>query len=657
MARRFHTLMILLAMALMAFAGAGCVEPLLPYDAQTDPNAVMLPVRIYVPMDAIATKADPGDTPASEAEVTLHDLQVWAFTHQTAGSTAGDAEAAVAYLGAPSLNFVPTLGGGQILEVNLFFPSYVFRRSDEALKFDFYVLGNGNAIGFGQTDASRHLTRGELKAKTFGNSDGRGFGTGTTPVLGVPREGLPYSCFFNNEGNGFDLSFVKQEFTSAQMAYMKNHHGLAYDIYDQAFMALDFTNAQKAYITTHLLDAGNKWNWTVLCPQMNISRAVSKIRFVFAKSTGMLGTGVVSIELIDDKGTSATTDDTGVIPDASYVFPREVPSSSGIDLPAGIDYSILSMGSSEKTLVKDLEIKEDDNPLRLMSTSGVIDARYQKSPSEMTALEYEAFLSRWVGDKVSTEKVVYLRESDLPIQGRITYKYDGNVVQEPVTFSMESLPETNLYRNHSWTVYAYYSILQQKLDVTTVVRDWEGKNTENVPSIQTVNVDQDGKFFVDPSLLGFGQMDTIMVEKNGRLKESAYEVHVPATNAAPDHAQGRIAIYGPEGGYLRVKVNGNTQADIDAFRVEMEAKTGVTSSITATPDQGIAIDRTRDGGRIYVNVYRSTDDPAIAKPESKISLSFYIRLSDGREIDADSEIVDDPFYFVIRNSEGGKIYP
>jgi hypothetical protein len=148
-----------------------------------------------------------------------------------------------------------------------------------------------------------------------------------------------------------------------------------------------------------------------------------------------------------------------------------------------------------------------------------------------------------------------------------------------------------------------------------------------------------------------------MVKKNGKWKESAYEVHVPAVGASPDHAQGRIAIYGPEGGYLRVKVNGNTQADIDAFRVEMEAKTGVSTSITATPDQGIAIDRSRDGGRIYVNVYRSSADPDIAKENSKISLSFSVRLSDGRVIDANSEIVDDPFYFVIRTSEGGKIYP
>ena len=629
--------MILLTMALMAFAGAGCVEPLQPYDAQTDPNAVILPVRIYLPLDAIATKASPGDMPASVAESTLHDLQVWSFTH-----SGNDEEVAVAYLGVPSLNFVPALGGGQILEVNMFFPSYVFRRSGEKLKFDFYVLGNGKSIGFGPTDASRYLTRGALKAKTFGNNDGCGFGT-EKPVLSIPSEGLPQSCFFNNNGDGFDLSFVKQEFTSAQVDYIRDHNGIAYDSYD---VAQHFTETQIYYITDHLLDANDRWDWSVLCPQIPLSRAVSKIRFVFAKSTGLFGTGIVGIELVDDQSTSATTDDTGVIPEATYIFPREAPSASGIYLPPGIDYLRLSMmGTAQNPLIGDYSIKEDDNPLRLMSTSGVINTNYPTevpriSPSQMTASQYEHFLSEFVGSMLSTEKVVYLRESDLPIKGRITYKYDGEVMTEPVTFSMASLPETNLYRNHSWTVYAYYSILQQKLDVKTTVGDWYGKNTENVTSINTVNVDQNGKFFVDPSVLGFGQMDTIMVWKDGKWKEDSYEVRVPARDASPNHALGRVVIYGPQDGTLIVTPKGKTQADIDAFEIVLENPT---------------IDRERDGGRIYVKVFRSSDSQK-AVEGSKISLSFSILL-DGREIAADSEILDDDFYFVINSSSepGGKI--
>lgn len=643
MARRFHIGIVLLAMALMTFAGAGCVEPLQPYDVQNDPNAVMFPIRIYLPVSDVPTKAGAGDVPASVAENTLHDLQVWAFSHQDASSTAGDGEAAVAYLGLSPINIKPN-ASGKILEADIFFPSYLFNRPDDALKFDFYVLGNGQSIGFEPTGPTRTLTRGQLKAKTFGNTDGRGFGT-VTPVVGVPREGLPLSGFFNNDGNGYDLSFVNQHFSSEQLTYMMTHHAQAYNPNDEEFEALDFTDAQKSYITSHLLDNG-KWNWAVLCPQMTISRAVSKLRFVFAKSPDLLGTGIgiVSIQLLDDKGTGDDADDTGVIPDASYVFPRET--GTAIDLP-GDAYSIASMeGAAGRLLVGDTDIKEDKNPLRLNSTSGVIDMVSGKSPSQMTAAEYESFLNRWVGDKTSTEKIIYFRESDKPVKGRITYKFN-NQVETPAAFSMPDSPsETNFYRNHSWTVYAYYSILQQRLEVTASVLPWEGKNTEGIESKQTVNVDQDGKFFVDPSVLGYGQMDTVY-RAGSTTKVDHYEVHVPARNATPfNYARGRVAIYAPDGGTLIVTPKG----DVDAFVIELESKTGET-----TTDDG-KIDRSRDGGRIYVKVYRS-DDPSKAVEGKKISLTFSVRLSDGRIIDADSEILDDKFEFVIKSSIGGRVYP
>ena len=640
MLRRFHTYLAILAMTLMAVAGAGCVEPLQPYDPQNDPNAVMVPIRIYLPISNFPTKAGAGDVPASVAENTLHDLQIWAFSHQDASSTAGDGEVAVAYLSLSSLNIRPSISG-QLLEADIYFPGYLFNRPDDPLKFDFYVLGNGLSIGFGPTGSTRTLTRGQLKEKTFGNTDGRGFGT-VTPVIGVPREGLPLSGFFNNGGEGYDLSFVNQHFSSEQLTYMMTHHAQVYDPTDGDFVALSFTDAQKSYITSHLLDNG-KWNWAVLCPQMTISRAVSKLRFVFSKSPDLLGTGigVINIQLLDDKGNDDETDDTGVIPDASYVFPREVPTE--IALPEDT-YSIVSMeGTGERLLIGDTDIKEDRNPLRLSSTSGVIDLVSGKSPSTMTAAEYESFLSRWVGDKTSTEKVIYFRESDKPVKGRITYKFN-NQVETPASFSMPASPsETNFYRNHSWTVYAYYSILQQRLEVTASVLPWEGKNTERVESEQTVNVDQDGKFFVDPSVLGYGQMDTVY-RAGSTSKVDHYEVHVPAANATPfNYARGRVAIYGPDGGTLIVTPKGDTEA----FRIELESKTGST-----TTDDG-KIDRTRDGGRIYINVYRS----ASAVEGKKISLTFSVRLPDGRIIDADSEILDDKFEFVIKSSTGGKIYP
>ena len=655
MIRNLHNIVSVLAIVCLAFAGVGCVPLLQPYNPETDPDAVVLPVKICLPIDGNATKAGAGDVRASVAEVSLHDLQIWAFPHHEAGSLDGDNETAVAYLGIPSVNFAPSFGN-YVLEVNMFFPPLFFSRPDEDMKLDFYILGNGSSIGFEPKEESRNLTRGALKGKTFGNDDGVGFGI-ETPVIGVPRVGLPQSCFFNNGNNGVDLSYVKL-FSSSQLTYFRMHNNQPY-VEDDDYQAQHFTEAQKAYITAHLLDDSTpkRWNWVAICPQMTLSRAVSKLRFVFAKSTAMEKSGgIVKIELRDDKGNDDDSDDTGVIPNASYVFPREVAPQSGIALPDTARYDFLTMGgTTTQPFVKDGEIKADNNPMRLCSTSDIIDPFFGMAPSAMSADVYNSFLSRWIGDKVTTEKVVYLRESDLPIQGRITYMYDGVAMQEPASFHMPaSSAETNFFRNHSWTVYAYYSVLQQKLEITTSVLEWEGKKKEDIGSTATVSVDQEGKFFVDPSLLGKGQMDTFMVLKNNVLKLDRYEVRVPARNASFNHGRGRVAIYGPEGGYLVVRVNGETSADTAAFEVELEAKNG-ESWMKAKPVEGIAIDRTRDNGRIYVNVYRSSV-PGKAVEGSKISLSFAVRMSsdpndpEARFIDADSEIIDDPFYFVIPKS-------
>lgn len=654
MVRNLHSIVSALAIVFLTFAVVGCVEVLQPYNPETDPNAVALPVKICLPNDGIATKAGDGDVRASAAEVALHDLQIWAFPHHDAGSPDGDDEVAVSYLGIPSVNFAPSFGN-YVLEVNMFFPPHFFGHPDEDMKLDFYVLGNGRSIGFEPGETSRNLTRGALKGKTFGNSDGLGFGA-ASPVIGVPRIGLPQSCFFNNGNNGVDLSYVKL-FSSSQLTYIRTHHNQAY-VEDDDFQAQQFTDVQKAYISAHLLDDNTpkRWNWAAVCPQMTLSRAVSKLRFVFAKSTAMEKPGgIVKVELRDDKGNVDDSDDTGVIPDASYVFPREAPQSD-ITLPDVRTYAFMTMeGSTGQPFLKDGDIKADNNPMRLCSTSDIIDSFYGIAPSAMSADQYNSFLSRWIGDKVSTEKVLYLRESDVPIQGRITYMYDGVAMQEPASFRLPaSSSETKFIRNHLWTVYAYYSVLQQKLEVTTSVLGWEGKKTESVVSAATVSVDQEGKFFVDPSLLGKGQMDTFLVVKNNVVKLGHYEVRVPARDATINRGRGRVAIYSPEGGYLVVKVQGETQADIDAFEVELEAKNG-ESRITAKPEEGIAINRTRDNGRIYVNVYRSST-PGKAVEGSKISLSFSVRMSpdpndpDARFIDADSEIIDDPFYFVIPTS-------
>lgn len=593
-----------LATALLALVTAGCVEPLRPLDPRSD-GASYLPIAVYVP-SAPATKASGGLVASKTAESTLYDLEVWAYTHQAANQTSKDFEGAVAYLCLPSINSSAVVDG--VLDVSLRIPDFVMSRPDSLLKFDFYILGNGRSVGVDLSNsATAKLTRGDVKGKVFGDNDGSGFGAST--VLAVPDgsvegkgKGLPMTGFFNNGGEGFDLSFLKYNFTNDQMTYVKNHHGQAYDSTDDDFVALGLTAAQKSYLENHCVVAGH-WNWFRLSPSVTLTRAVSKLRFVFAKTRGLMETQIVSVELVD------YNDESYVIPSQSYLFPRET-DPEDFALP-GNDYVKVSMGSSRLPLLLNDDIKEDPNPVRLRGTSTIEDP-YFGQPASMSAQQYDNFLTAWIGEDIETEKLLYLRETDKPIKGRIHYKLGESY--NTATFNMLDIGASNLHRNYSWTVYAYYSTDPRRLEVETYVLPWDDKLSGSIGVLNLVNVDQDGKLLVDPN--------TATV--------SNFRVEVPA---APGAAVARVVIYSPEGGQLLVTPKGDTEA----FTVTITDKDG------NTPPDIDKINRNRDGGEMYIRVARS----ASATSGKSMQLSFRIKLPGGRVISADSELIDDNYTFVI----------
>jgi len=455
--RRFHSSLSLLAVILMMMAGTACVETLNP---DGNSKRFKLPIRIYLPMSDIPATKAPGD--GNEAypdsirahldELTLHDLQVWMYTHQTAvaGATPGDAQGAVAYLCKTGIEDVT----GDI-EVEMPLPGYVLDYTGDQLRFDFYVLGNGRSAGFDLSDESlRNLTRGALRERLLSGVDTSGFGSRMVDT--VPSTGLPMTCFFNNENKGFDLSFLKMGFTGNQLNSMRALDNHLYDESSEAVQDLNLTNAQKAYVEAHCVGSDGRWKGDTLCPQVTLVRSISRLRFVFAKTTGMTGTGITSIELADDN-------DQGVIPFSTFLFPRELMPESGIALP-GDNYEKLAWGKSDEPLVSDADILSDDNPLRLRSSSNTVDPVAGKAPDAMNAQEYENFLTNWVGDHTSTQLLLYLRESDKPVQGVIHYQLGDKTGSAP--FCMDSDPATNFHRNHAWTIYAYFSSSQLFLEIS-----------------------------------------------------------------------------------------------------------------------------------------------------------------------------------------------
>ena len=163
-----------------------------------------------------------------------------------------------------------------------------------------------------------------------------------------------------------------------------------------------------------------------------LTRAVSKLRFVFANTTGSPTLSITGITL-----------SAGMIPDVEYLFPQSQSLTYNTN-PA----PLLSSYITEVTAIA--------NPAIYVYNG-------------QTAQEYENLINN-AQPQLSQVGPYYLRESDKKIEGTISYTV-GGVAQTPVTFRMKE--PGDFLRNHSWIVYAYYEGLSGMQVVTVDVTPWE----------------------------------------------------------------------------------------------------------------------------------------------------------------------------------------
>ena len=160
-----------------------------------------------------------------------------------------------------------------------------------------------------------------------------------------------------------------------------------------------------------------------------LTRAVSKLRFVFANTTGDQTLSITGISL-----------NSGMIPNEEYLFPQSQSltynSAAASLLPSAID-----------------NVAKKNNPA---------DYVYKGQ----TAQDYETLLNE-AGLTQTTP--YYLRESDKKIEGTIKYKIN-NGDEQTATFHMSEAGD--FLRNHSWIVYAYYEGLSGMQVVTVDVTPW-----------------------------------------------------------------------------------------------------------------------------------------------------------------------------------------
>ena len=165
---------------------------------------------------------------------------------------------------------------------------------------------------------------------------------------------------------------------------------------------------------------------------VQLTRAVSKLRFVFAKTTGQPTVTITGITMNAE-----------MIPDEEYLFKT----------PASMNYNA------------------DVAPLLSVP---IADIASTADPTQYLYFDQEAqaYENLINGANLTVRGPIYLRESDKQLSGTISYKIDGGT-EQTADFQMQQAGD--FLRNHTWIIYAYYAGSGRLQVQSLYVKDWSGK--------------------------------------------------------------------------------------------------------------------------------------------------------------------------------------
>ena len=174
---------------------------------------------------------------------------------------------------------------------------------------------------------------------------------------------------------------------------------------------------------------------------VQLTRAVSKLRFVFAKTKGQATVKITSIKI-----------NAGMIPNEEYLF----------QTPASMTYNAEAVELLSTTIT---DIAATDDPTKYLYLG-------------QDAQEYENLINEAANKQepekpeVTVEGPIYLRESDKQLAGTITYTIGGGD-EQTADFAMQQAGDFK--RNHTWIVYAYYAGAGKLQVQSLYVKDWSTK--------------------------------------------------------------------------------------------------------------------------------------------------------------------------------------
>lgn len=344
----------------------------------------MLAIYVYAPEQAATAQKDSEQTRANEGEVdpistdesTIKSLQLWVYE-----ATSG------AYVGYFSTNDVAALNEGQGT-------TYQIPVSDDFASskpdVNVYVMANVTSANCGVGTLNKETTRAALLegAKITGGLSGH-FGLEQNTRT-VPDDGLPFAGKLTTQPVVGDAPTLRVGSLS-QVATVQ------------------------------------------------LTRAVSKLRFVFSKTAGEPAVNIKSIKINEQ-----------MIPEVEYLF----------QTPVSMSYN-----TAEAELLSTAidDIAETTDPTQFI---------YENQ----TAQAYENLINEAASKatpEVTVEGPIYLRESDKQLTGTITYTIGGGA-EQTVPFAMQQAGDFS--RNHTWIVYAYYAGSGNLQVQSLYVKDWSTKD-------------------------------------------------------------------------------------------------------------------------------------------------------------------------------------
>ena len=301
-----------------------------------------------------------------------------------------------------------------VKKVTLDIPNYIITQKR---KVDLYVVANGESIGFtlGST-----ATVAQLEAAKVNNAFAP-----ASAMRSVPTTGLPFS-------------YVEKDWK--------------------------ILNEDESALTTSL-------------PVVRLTRAVSKVRFAFARTTALPGVEIVGIQLNENQ-----------IASEQFVLPKWDQENftapyNGDKLPnitANTYYGTqLSYGQISETYTGPNALYTTDKIAEFDEPDSKTFANYTFTTNDNTkkAREYDDFITNSVTSVNENDYLTYLYESDKALSGYIYYRFNrlnsdgtvreyGNVLKKEFTMTAAG----DFARNHEWIVYAYF--MGNKLEVKPIVQKW-----------------------------------------------------------------------------------------------------------------------------------------------------------------------------------------